>query len=141
MNTFEKELAFYKVCKTKLVELFHGKWLVIKGDMLVGVTGNMYAAYDQIHTLQSFYDGPPIMMKQCLYNEPVMGIPGGVTWLDDDGNHVEADPRDLIAYEEGSRIKFAPDYKGYLTVDRSKFTENQFNALSNIWNNLKGEKE
>lgn len=141
MNVFEKERAFYFANKARLVSLFHGKWLIIKGDMLMGVSDDMYEAFEQSHTLQLFYGGPPIMMHQCLYNEPCMGIPGGLTWLDDLGNSVEADPRDLIAYEEGTKIKFAPDYKGYLTVDRSKFTENQFNTLSNIWNDLKGEKK
>ena len=110
MNTFKKERAFYFANKAKLLSLFHGKWLVIKGKMLMSVAGNMYNAYDQIHTLQSFYEGPPIMMHQCLYNEPCMGTPGGLTWLDDAGNPVSPDPRDLIAYEEGTRIKFAPDY-------------------------------
>ena len=111
MNTFEKELEFYNVNKAKLVSLFHGKWLIIKDNYLVGVSGNIYNAYDIVHTLQSFYEGSPIMMKQCFYNEPCAGIPGGLTWIDNNGNTVEADPRDLIAYEEGTRIKFAPDYK------------------------------
>lgn len=106
--TFKKEINFYKVNKEKLLKLYHGKFLVIKDKYLLGISGNIYGANGMVNDLLPFYDSP-IMIKQCLYNEPVAGIPGGLNWMDDNGKFVEPYIDDIKAYEEGSRIKFPPD--------------------------------
>lgn len=110
MNSFKKELAFYEANKARLVSLFHGKWLIIKGKNLCGVFDNLYQAYEILNRL-TIFKNETIMLKQCFYNEPIAEIPGGLTWQDDKGNTVVAIEEDIKAYEAGTRIKFPLDYK------------------------------
>ncbi|OJW77371.1 MAG: hypothetical protein BGO69_18495 [Bacteroidetes bacterium 46-16] len=60
------EIGFYKKNKKEFISLYDGKFLVIKGEQIIGVYDTRSRAYDEavkLHAIGSFIIEHPVTLK------------------------------------------------------------------------------